>query len=142
MQAGHEDDRGGLRGKFEAGCVAAQELDELVADDLDDLLGGRKCRKHFASNGFHADVFDELVDDIEVDVGLEHGDANLFQSLIHVFFGERALPPKVFEGPLQFFCKVLKHRSDSSVSKRGGAAELTGSACSALVATLARLLAG
>ena len=42
LQAGHENDRGRLRGEFEAGRVFAEEGDELVANDLDDLLGGRE----------------------------------------------------------------------------------------------------
>ncbi len=42
LQAGHEDDGRGLRGEFEAGGVGAEGGDELVADDFDDLLGGRE----------------------------------------------------------------------------------------------------
>ena len=57
---GHEDDGGRLRGKFEARGVLAEEFDELVADDLDDLLGGREGGEHFAAEGFGADVLDEL----------------------------------------------------------------------------------
>ena len=45
LQAGHEDDGGRLRGEFEAGGVFAEEFDEFVADDLDDLLGGRERGK-------------------------------------------------------------------------------------------------
>ena len=51
LQAGHQDDRGRLRGELEAGRVFAEQGDQLVADDLDDLLGGRergerlRCRR-------------------------------------------------------------------------------------------------
>ena len=49
--------------------------------------------------------------DVEVDVGFEQRDADFAQGFGDVFFGERALAAKVLEGALQFFCKVLKHRS-------------------------------
>ncbi len=120
LQAGHQDDGGRLRGEFEAGSVAAEEFDQLVADDLDDLLGGRERGKHLGANGFGADVLDEFVDDVEIDVGIEHGDADLFEGLIHVFFRESALAPEGLEGSLQLFCKVLKHRSNSVYREEDG----------------------
>ena len=40
LQAGHQNDGGRLRGEPELGSVFAQERDQLVAHDLDDLLGG------------------------------------------------------------------------------------------------------
>ena len=39
------------------------------------------------------------------------------QRLLDVFLGERALSAQVFERPLQFFLKIFKHRSNSSVSE-------------------------
>ena len=108
---------GGCEANLKRAVSLAEEFDELVADDLDDLLGGRERGKHLAANGFGADVLDELVDDVEVDVGFEQGDANLAQGFADVFFGEGALAAKGFKGPLQFFCEVFKHRSNSSVSR-------------------------
>ena len=51
LQAGHEDDGGRLRGEFEAGRVFAEEGDELVANDFDDLLGGRERGEDFSADG-------------------------------------------------------------------------------------------
>ena len=116
LQAGHEDHRGRLGGEFEARGVFAEQRDQLVADDLDDLLGGRERGKHFGADGFLADVLDELVDDVEVDVGFKQGHADFAQRFGDVFFGERALAAKVLEDALQFVGKVLKHRSTTSVT--------------------------
>ena len=52
---------------------------------------GERAVSTSVADGLGADVLDELLDDIEVDVGFEHGDADFFQRLIHVFFGKRAL---------------------------------------------------
>ncbi len=60
LQAGHENDRGRLRGEFEAGRVFAEQCDQLVADDLDDLLGGRKRGEHLGSDGLDANVLDQV----------------------------------------------------------------------------------
>jgi hypothetical protein len=54
-------------------------------------------------------VLDEFLNDVEVNVGFEHGDADLFESLVHVFFAKGSLASEGFEGPLQLLCKVLKH---------------------------------
>ena len=52
LQAGHENDGGRLGGEFEARRVFAEEGDQLVADDLDDLLGGRERGEDFSADGF------------------------------------------------------------------------------------------
>ena len=120
LQARHQNDRGRLRGEFEARRVFAQQLDQLVAHNLDDLLGGRERGQHFGAHGLGADVLDQVADDVEVDVGLEQRHADFAQGFGDVFFGQRALAAEVLEGALQFVCKVLKHRSNSSVSVNGG----------------------
>src|SRR6266576_4774971 len=71
LQSGHEHDRWRLRGELYACGVFAKDLDKLVAEDLDDLLSGREGGHDFLSDSFGADLIDELLDDLEVDVGLE-----------------------------------------------------------------------
>jgi hypothetical protein len=110
LEAGHQHDGGWLRGELELGGVAAEGLDQLVADDLDDHLGGRERGEHLGADGLDADAFDQLLDDLEVDVGFEQGKANFLQGLVHVLFGEGALAAEVFEGALEFVCKVLEHK--------------------------------
>src|SRR6266568_1492579 len=119
LQTGHQDHGGRLRGEFEAGCVFAEEFDQLIANDLDDLFGGRERSKYFGANGLGANVLDELAGNVEVYVGFEQGYANFAEGFADVFFRERALAAQCFEGPLQFFCEVLKHRSDSSLQGSG-----------------------
>ncbi len=110
LQSGHQDHRRRLRGELEARRVAAEQLDQLVPNDLDDLFGGRKGSKHLGANGLHADVLDEVLDDVEVHVGFEQCNADLAQSFGDVFFGQRALASKGLEGALQLVCKGLEHR--------------------------------
>jgi len=62
-----------------------------------------------APEGFGADFFDEVADDVEVDVGFEEGDANLAESFVDVLVGEGALAAEGLEGALEFFGEVFKH---------------------------------
>ena len=123
LQAGHQDDGGRLRGKLESSRVLAQQRDQLVAHNLDDLLGGRERRQHLGAHGLGADVLDQLADDVEVYVGFEHRHADFAQGFLNVFFGQRALAAEVLEGALEFVCKVFKHRSNSSVSVKAADSE-------------------
>ena len=100
LQADDEQDAGRLVGEAQLGFVAAEDLDQLVADDFDDLLGGRERHEHLFAHGLLLDIFDELFDNAEVDVGLEQGDADFAQGRVHVFGGEFAFAAQVFEDAL------------------------------------------
>ena len=102
LQAGHEDDRGRLRGEFEARGVFAEDVDQFIVDDLDDLLGGRERGGDLGADGACADVLDEGFDDGEVDVGLEQGEADLAEGFGDVLVGDGAFAAEVLEGPLEF----------------------------------------
>ena len=56
-------------------------------------------------------MINELFDNFEVDIGLKQGQPDLTQGLLHIFFGEAALPAQVLERSLEFLGKVLKHRA-------------------------------
>src|ERR1039458_1100044 len=60
-------------------------------------------REHFLAHGLGLDVFDELFDNPEIDVGLQQRQADLAQRALHVFSRELAFAPQVLEDPLQFF---------------------------------------
>ena len=116
LQAGHEDDAGRLGGFLEAGGVFAEDVDELVVDDLDDLLGGREGGGDLFAEGAGADVLDELVDDGEVDVGLEEGEADLAEGVGDVLVGDGALAAEGLEGTLEFVAEVFKHDCSQFIS--------------------------
>ena len=114
LQAGHQDDAGRLRAGAEARGVLAEEGDELVVNDLDDLLGGRRAVAT-GSEGAGADVLDQIGDDGEADIGLDEGDANLAEGVGDVLVGDGALAAEGLEGTLELVAKSLKH-ADLSLS--------------------------
>ena len=113
LQSGHQHDRRRLRGELQLGGVFAQDADQLVANDLDHLLGGRERRHHLLAQRLLADVVNQFFDDLEVDVGLEQRHADFFQRFADVLFRQRALSAQVLKGALQLICKVLKHCQES-----------------------------
>ena len=48
-----------------------------------------------------ADAADEVLDDLEVDVGLEQGDADLPQDLVDLGLAQAAAAPEALEDPLE-----------------------------------------
>ncbi len=102
LQPGHQNDRGRLGCEVKTRGVFAEQRNQLVAHDLDHLLGGRERGEHFVRHGLRADVLDQVADDVEVDVGLEQSHADFAQSFGNVFFSERALAAKAFEDALEF----------------------------------------
>ena len=62
---------------------------------------GRKRGEHFLAHGLFLDVFDELFDDLEIDVGFEQRHADFPQGGLHVFGRELAFAAQIFEDPLQ-----------------------------------------
>ncbi len=52
---------GGCEENLEARRVFAEQGDQLVADDLDDLFGGRKRGEDFGSDGLDANLLDQVI---------------------------------------------------------------------------------
>jgi len=103
LKPGHQHDRGRLRGELHARRVLAKNLDQFVAHNLDDLLARGERGQHFLADRLSANLVDELLDHLEVDVGLEQREADFAQRLVNVLLGELGLPAEGLEGALEFF---------------------------------------
>ena len=98
---------GPLLGEQQRLLVPPEDLDQLLVDDADDLLAGRDRLQHLGPEGALADAGDEVADDLEVDVGLEQGDAHLAQRRVEVVLGDAAAAAEAAEGGLQTFAEGL-----------------------------------
>ena len=87
LQASHQHHRGRLRGELHLGGVFAEDVDQLVANDLDHLLGGRERGHDLLAQRLLADVLDQFLDDLEVHIGFEQRHADFFQRIADVLFG-------------------------------------------------------
>ena len=82
-------------------AAAAQQLDQLVEDDLHDLLGRRERRQHVLADRALPDPLHEGAHDLEVDVGLQEGQADFAQRLLDVVLGEPAAAAQAVEDTLK-----------------------------------------
>src|SRR3954447_17348786 len=118
LQAGHEDDRRRPRRERDAHRRAAHEGRELLVDDLDGLLGGIELAGDLGPETALLDGRRELLDDLEVDVGLEQREADLAHGLVDVVLGQRAVRADVGERLLELLGKDVEHWTASV--RRGG----------------------
>ena len=81
--------------------VAAEQRHHLVAHDADDGLGGGEAAQDLLAGGAHAHAVEELLDDLEVDVGLEEREADLAERLVDVGLGEGPLAAEGAEDVLE-----------------------------------------
>jgi hypothetical protein len=85
----HVDRRRRIR-ELQARFRAAEQIDELVVNDLDDRLTRRERLQHVGADGALFDRVDEIFGNREVDVGFEQRDAHFAQYLSDVRLGETA----------------------------------------------------
>ncbi len=110
LQAHEHDDVGrAVLHEDELALGGAKQLGELVEDDLHDVLGGRQRREHLSRKALLLALGHEVLDDTEVDVGLEQGHANLAHRDIDVVLGEAALAAKLVEGICKAVGEVVEH---------------------------------
>ena len=89
-------------GGGEIGRAFAEELDQFVVNDFDDLLAGHDALEHVLSHALLLNAFDELAGDFEVNVGGEEGGAHFLECVGHVFLGEFANAAQIPECAAEF----------------------------------------
>src|SRR5699024_7411169 len=71
LKTSKQDDRRRLLGEPQATGIAAEDRDEFLVDDLDDLLCRVERLRHLGTAGALLDGGDELLDNRQRDIGLE-----------------------------------------------------------------------
>ena len=89
--------------------LAAEDGDELVVDDLDDLLRRVERTRQLGLAGPLLDRGDEVPDHGEVDVGLEQRDPDLPGGGVDVGLGEPALAAQALERRGQAVLQGVEH---------------------------------
>src|SRR5699024_7190574 len=89
----------------------AQDLDQFVVDDLDDLLGGVQCLGDLLPQGALAHTAGELADDGDRDVGVEQRAADLTDGLVDIRLGEAAMAAQPLERGCDAIGEVVEHEA-------------------------------
>ena len=100
---------GGPAGEREPRVTCAHQLGELVMDDLHHLLARVQVLQHLLAERPLAHARDEVLDDAEVDVCLEQGQADLAHGARDRLLVEAFLAAEVAEGGAELVGKRVKH---------------------------------
>jgi hypothetical protein len=101
----------------------AEEFGQLITDNFYNLLIGRKLEKDFGAERFLADVSEQLFDDREAYVAIDHSFADLGEGFVEVLLGELSLTAEVLESALEFFGKVFEHLGPAAQARKASGAE-------------------
>ena len=96
----------------------AEQRHELVVDDLHDLLTGAEALEDLGADGLLADAADEVLDDLEVDVGLEEAEPDLAHRGVDVRLADAAAASQVGERLAQAFGQAVEHGSGGTPSRK------------------------
>src|SRR5215218_2874762 len=86
----HEDLRRTLR-EGERLALIPENVDQLLVDNRDDCLTGRERLEDILANGALPYGSDEILGDLEIDVGLEQRTADFAHRLIDILLSQMAL---------------------------------------------------
>ena len=100
MKADEHDNRRELRCKIQPDIHAAENLDQLIANDLYDLLARTQTLQYFRTDSFRPHSIGELFDDLEIHVRFEKCHADLFQGFLDVKLRQPAFTAQILEDAL------------------------------------------
>ena len=100
LQAGQQD-HGRRLAEREPRVAGAHQRGQLLVDDLHDLLARVEALQDVLADRALLDLGDEVLDDLEVDVGLEQREPDLAHRLRERLLVEAALAAEVAEGVLE-----------------------------------------
>ena len=109
LEAGQQDDRRRPTGVGDPERLAAEDGDQLLVDDLDDLLARAQVLGQLEAHAPRPDRLGEPADDADLDVGLEQGGSDLAEDLVDVGVAQPAPAAEAGEDPLESVGQALEH---------------------------------
>jgi hypothetical protein len=123
LQADHHDHHRRLGGEIQLlgdrAIPAAQHLDQLVVDDLDDLLARGDRAQHIVPDGLFGDRVDEAARDRQRHVGLEQRNAHLAHGIAHVLLAQRPAAAQAVKDGAEAIGQVVEHALPQSTREPG-----------------------
>src|SRR2546430_9320705 len=113
LQADQHDDGGRVGCGRESMTAAAQQLDQLLVHDLDDLLRRSQGSENVLADRLHFHAVDEAADDLEVDVGLQERHPYFPESFLDVVFAQAALAAQTIEDGCESCAQRVEHGKPS-----------------------------
>ena len=109
LQAHEHDDIGNAVAKDKLALGGAEHLGKLVEHDLDDVLRRRQRLHDLGGHAALLGLSDKLLDDLEVDVGLEQRHANIAHGRSNIGLGQLALAAQAVKCVVEAIAQGIKH---------------------------------
>ena len=98
LQADHHNDGGRIGGDGDACALTAEQLNQFVVYDFDNLLCGGQAFQDFGIGCLFGDRLDEILCDLEVYIGFEQSQTNFAHCVLDVSFGQTGLTAQFLKG--------------------------------------------
>src|SRR5207248_9851760 len=108
MQADQHDATGAAL-EFQRRISRAEQLDQLVVNNFDDLLARLDALNDLLAERFALHPLDEIAHHLEIDVRIQQGQPDLAQGVADVSFGNLAQAAQVLEGALEFAAQCIEY---------------------------------
>ena len=108
IEAGHQNALRWLQ--IQPAGITAQQFDQFIVENFDDLLPGRNLEQHFSADRLLADGLDEFFGDFEIHIRLQQGHADFLHGVSDVGFADAGLAAQLFKGAFEFFREGGEHR--------------------------------
>jgi hypothetical protein len=109
LQPREQDHRRAALGEGEPRVGAAHRRGQLLVDDLHHLVTRRQALRHLLADRTLLHAGDEVLDHLQVDVGLEQRETDLAHGLRDRFLVKPSASAKVAEGVLKLVGKRVEH---------------------------------
>jgi hypothetical protein len=122
LEAGEQDHGRRPRREVELGGAVAHQRGQLAVHDADQRLARRERAAHLLADGLLAHARDEILDDRQRDIGLEHREAHLAHGVGDVGFGEAGFAAQRLDDARQPFGQLVEHGSPAGAAPVGAPA--------------------
>ena len=106
--------------EIEAARSLAEQADELAMNEPQEVLLGGEAAQHFLTERVPLDRFDEVPDDLQVDVGLEERQAHVAERVLDVPFGDPSLSLQLAQQGIELLRESFEHDQGSPVRAKSG----------------------
>ena len=111
----HEHHRHGRRGgEIEPTALFTHQPNQFLVNDLDDLLAWGERLQDVLAEGLATNRVRKLLDDLDVDVGLEEREADFAKRFLEVRLADARFAPELLEDRFELVAEGLEHRRSST----------------------------
>ena len=104
LQTGHHDGHRLTAVKTQRFSLAAEQGDQFIVDNLNNLLARRKTGQNLLTNSLLRDSGDKLFDNLKVDISFQQRRTHFTHGLLNIVFSQLTVAAQLFEYTIKAIC--------------------------------------